>query len=68
MMGTEIWEKTDPALKPRTQGGAPFRRLRGCHKERSKQWWGGRLAQSVKHVTLDLGVVGLSPTLGVEIT
>jgi len=26
------------------------------------------LAQSVKHVTLDLGVVSLSPTLGVEFT
>ena len=26
------------------------------------------LAQSVEHVTLDLGVVGSSPTLGIEIT
>lgn len=26
------------------------------------------LAQSVEHVTLDLGVVSLSPTLGVEMT
>ena len=29
---------------------------------------GAWLAQSVGHVTLDLGVVGSSPTLGVEIT
>ena len=28
----------------------------------------GRLAVSVERVTLDLGVVGLTPTLGVEIT
>ena len=26
------------------------------------------LAQSVEHTTLDLGAVGLSPTLGIEIT
>ena len=26
------------------------------------------LAQSVEHATLDLGIVSLSPTLGVEIT
>ena len=29
---------------------------------------GAWLAQLVEHVTLDLGVVSLSPTLGVEIT
>ena len=28
----------------------------------------GWLAQSVEHATLDLGVVSLSPTLGVELT
>lgn len=36
-----------------------------------KKWWdsgGTWLAQSVKHVTLDLGVVSWSPTLGGEIT
>ena len=30
--------------------------------------WGAWLAQLVEQVTLDLGVVGLSPILGVEIT
>ena len=30
--------------------------------------WGALLAQSVKHATLDLQVVSLSPLLGVEIT
>ena len=30
--------------------------------------WGVWLAQSVEHVTLDLGVVSSSPTLDVEIT
>ena len=30
--------------------------------------WGGWLAQSVEHVTLDVGVISLSPTLGVEFT
>ena len=29
---------------------------------------GSWLAQSEEHATLDLGVMGLSPTLGVEIT
>ena len=29
---------------------------------------GARLAQSVEHATLDLGVVSSSPVLGVEIT
>ena len=29
---------------------------------------GARPAQSLEHVTLDLGVVSLSPTLGIEIT
>jgi len=33
-----------------------------------KQKWGAWLAQWVEHVTLDLGVVSSSPTLGVEIT
>ena len=28
--------------------------------------WGAWLAQSVKHMTLDLGVVSSSPTLGVD--
>lgn len=28
--------------------------------------WGARLAQSVEHMTLDLGVVSLSPTVGAE--
>ena len=28
----------------------------------------GHLADSVEHATHDLGVVGLSPTLGLEIT
>ena len=32
------------------------------------QIWGAWLAQSVECVTLDLGVVGLSPTLGVKLT
>lgn len=30
--------------------------------------WGAWLAQLVEHVTIDLGVVCLSPTLGVEMT
>ena len=30
--------------------------------------WGAWLALLAEHVTLDLGVVSLSPTLGVEIT
>ena len=30
--------------------------------------WGIWLAQSVEHATLDLRVVSLSPTLGMEIT
>ena len=30
--------------------------------------WGTWLAQSIEHVTLDLGVVSSSPTLGIEIT
>ena len=29
---------------------------------------GAWLAQSIEHVTLDLGVVNLSPTLGLELT
>lgn len=29
---------------------------------------GGWLAQSVKHMTFDLGVISSSPTLGVELT
>ena len=31
-------------------------------------WPDTRLAQSVEHMTLDLGVLSSSPTLGVEIT
>ena len=30
--------------------------------------WGTWLAQLVEHMTLDLGVVSLSPMLGVELT
>ena len=30
--------------------------------------WGARLAQSEEHANLDLGVLGSSLTLGVEIT
>ena len=30
--------------------------------------WGTWLAQSVEHATLDLGILSLSPMLGVEIT
>ena len=30
--------------------------------------WGASLAQSVEHVTLDLGVKSSSPTLSVELT
>ena len=30
--------------------------------------WGAWLAQSVKHVTLDLRVVSSSPMLGIELT
>ena len=30
-------------------------------------WWGTWLAQSVEHVTLDLGVVSSNPMLGTEI-
>ena len=30
--------------------------------------WSAQLAQSVKHGTLDLGVMSLSPTLGLEPT
>jgi len=44
-------------------------------KENKKQmeqiknkYQGTWLAQSVQHVTLDLGVVNLSPTLGIEVT
>ena len=33
-----------------------------------KYFRGAWLGQSVEHVTLDLGVVSLSPTFGVEIT
>lgn len=32
-----------------------------------EELWGARLAHSVESVTLDLRIVGLSPTLGVEI-
>lgn len=32
------------------------------------QIWGTRLAQLVERETLDLGIVGLSSTLGIEIT
>ena len=35
---------------------------------RNNLWRGIWLAQSGEHVTLDLGVLGLSPTLGVEFT
>ena len=34
-----------------------------------KTWhWGTWLARPAKHTTFDLGVVSLSPTLGIEIT
>ena len=33
-----------------------------------KRYRGAWLAQSGKHATLDLGVLGSSPTLGIEIT
>ena len=32
------------------------------------EYWGTRLAQLVERVTFDLRVVGLSPTLGAEMT
>ena len=35
---------------------------------RNKSFWGAWLAESEEHVTLDLKVLNLSPTLGVEIT
>ena len=38
-----------------------------CAQEKNKNK-GTWLAQSVKHATLDLGVVSSSPTLGVQIT
>ena len=34
---------------------------------RKIQQWGDWLVQSVEHVTLDLGVVSLSPTSGLEL-
>ena len=36
--------------------------------QKKKKGRGARLVQSVEHETLDLGVVSLSPTLGVQIT
>lgn len=38
------------------------------HFEDSERLRGAWLAQSVEHATLDLGVMSLSPTLGVDIT
>ena len=35
---------------------------------RKEACWGTSLAQLVEQVTLDLGVVDLSPTMGLEIT
>ena len=50
-------------------GGGKRRKREGCFsKEKKKKPKGLWLAQSVEHVTFDLKVVSLSPTLGVEIT
>ena len=37
-------------------------------KKKKKRKWGACLAQLEEHVTIDLGVVSSSPTLGAEIT
>ena len=34
---------------------------------RNKELWGTRLPQSIEYMTLDLGVVGLSPMLGTSL-
>lgn len=41
---------------------------RVCHADKSEVSGGARMARSIQHAALDLEVVSLSPTWGVEIT